>query len=364
MTLYSILLLSFFSTFTSCNGQNKPKVQQEKPVEVGVTVSSLDKTIWAIYQDKNTNYWFGSKENGVYFYNGKQIKHMTVKDGLVSNEIRGFQEDSEGNIFIETERGVSKYDGRTFKTLQIANPEFPTNNWVLEPDDLWFRMGSGNDRLYRFDGKHLHSLKLPQSPQEDDFKSKNKNASSRPYALYTIYKDRKGIMWFGTASVGVCRFDGKTLSWHYEKQLQTTPEGGDFGTRAIFEDKEGKFWINNTRFRYSLNPNSSIAINFQKEDGIGYLDETDKKEFAFFLSMTEDNEGNLWMATYDNGVWKYNGKKLIHYPIRDGETDVLLFTIFKDNKGVLWLGSHNAGVYKFNGKTFDKMFENTNAAVK
>jgi hypothetical protein len=60
------------------------------------------------------------------------------------------------------------------------------------------------------------------------------------------------------------------------------------------------------------------------------------------------------MATYENGVWKYNGKELIHYPVKAGETDVLLFTINKDNKGVLWLGTHNAGVYTFNGHTFEK----------
>jgi hypothetical protein len=50
-------------------------------------------------------------------------------------------------------------------------------------------------------------------------------------------------------------------------------------------------------------------------------------------------------------------KNYIHYPIKDGETDVLLFTIYKDNKGVLWLGSHNAGVYKFNGHSFEKFLK-------
>lgn len=358
MVVYTILLISFFLSFTSCNEQNNSKTQQEKIIEIGITVPSVDKTIWAIYQDKSTNYWFGSKENGVYYYNGQQIKHITVKDGLVSNEIRGFQEDSEGNIFIETERGVSRFDGQTFKTLQIANPESPTNDWVLEPDDLWFRMGFSNyNGPYRFDGKYLHYLKFPKSPQEDALYSKESNSSLRPYGLYTIYKDRKGFMWFGTSHLGFCRFDGKTISWHYEEQLQTTPSGGSFGSRAIFEDNEGKFWINNSRFRYNLKPNSSINIDFQKEDGIGYLNKGNKREFPFFLSITEDNEGNLWMVTYDNGVWKYNGKELIHYPIKDGETDVLLFTIFKDNKGVLWLGRHNAGVYKFNGKSFEKMFK-------
>ena len=140
MALYTILLLSFFSAFTSCNGQNSFKTPEER-IEIGVTVSQLDKTIWVIYQDKQSNFWFGSKGNGVFYYNGQLLKHITIQDGLVSNEIRGFQEDPAGNIFIETEQGVSRFDGQSFKTLRIANPEFPTNDRRLEPDDLWFRIG-------------------------------------------------------------------------------------------------------------------------------------------------------------------------------------------------------------------------------
>jgi ligand-binding sensor domain-containing protein len=339
LTLLTIFLVSFFVS---------------NSIDTGVTVTQLDKTIWTIYQDKKSNYWFGSKENGVYFYNGQQLKHITTETGLVSNEIRGIQEDANGNIFFDTEKGVSKFDGYTFKTLKLANPASPLNDWVLKPDDLWFRMASTKSGVYRFDGKYLHYLKFPTSPQENMFYTKNPNTSLKPYGLYTIYKDRKGYMWFGTASLGVCRYDGRTLNWHYEEQLQTTPNGGDFGTRAIFEDKNGKFWINNTRFRYVIETFGNKSVTFKKESGIGYLNKTNKMEFPFFLSITEDNKGNLWMATYENGVWKYNGKELIHYPVKDGETDVLLFTIYKDNKGVLWLGTHNAGVYTFNGHTFEK----------
>ncbi len=359
MTIFIITLISFFTIFSSCNGQNNSKTQEEKKTEIGVPVSQLDNTIWAIYQDKKSNYWFGSKENGVFYYNGKQLKQLTIKDGLVSNEVRGFQEDSLGNIFIETEKGVSKFDGHSFKTLEIKDTYSPSDKWSLKPSDLWFRIGFSKNGVYRFDGEYLHYLKFPKSPQEDEFygKSSNANTSLRPYGLYTIYKDPMGVMWFGTASLGVCRFDGKTITWHYENQLQKTPSGGDFGTRSIFEDKDGRFWINNTRFRYQILTNHTINIDLKKEVGVGYINKNNETEFPFFLSITQDNEGNLWMVTYENGVWKYNGKELINYPIKDGETDVMLFTIYKDKKGVLWLGTFNAGVYKYNGKSFDK-FEN------
>ena len=55
MVLYTILLISFFSTYTSCNGQINSKTQEDKTTPIGVTVSQIDKTIWVIYQDKKSN---------------------------------------------------------------------------------------------------------------------------------------------------------------------------------------------------------------------------------------------------------------------------------------------------------------------
>ena len=55
LALLPIFLVSFFVS---------------NSIDTGVTVTQLDKTIWTIYQDKKSNYWFGCKENGVYYYNG------------------------------------------------------------------------------------------------------------------------------------------------------------------------------------------------------------------------------------------------------------------------------------------------------
>ena len=64
--------------------------------------------------------------------------------------------------------------------------------------------------------------------------------------------------------------------------------------------------------------------------------------------------GVLWMATYGYGVWRYDGEKVTRYPVKDGDKEITLFSIYKDNRGDLWLGTHEAGAYKFNGKTFEK----------
>ncbi len=70
------------------------------------------------------------------------------------------------------------------------------------------------------------------------------------------------------------------------------------------------------------------------------------------MSIAQDDKGDIWMATYDAGVWRYDGQKITHYPVKNGEYGVLIFSIYKDNQGVLWLGTFNAGALRFNGESF------------
>ncbi|HUM47051.1 MAG TPA: hypothetical protein PLD84_08990, partial [Chitinophagales bacterium] len=163
-----------------------------------------------------------------------------------------------------------------------------------------------------------------------------------------------------TSNLGIYRFDGKSLSWMYEKHLTDILEtGGSFGIRSMFEDEEGKYWFCNTSYRYHIDTHDSIAngrsfIRYKKEKGIGLVKAIDGKDLIYYMSITEDIKHNLWMATYADGVWQYDGKNLTRYAVKDGQKDIKLFSIYKDNIGVLWLGTHEGGAYKFNGQAFEK----------
>jgi ligand-binding sensor domain-containing protein len=201
-------------------------------------------------------------------------------------------------------------------------------------------------------GNNCTTLNSQNSPQEDHFRSKHPNASHNPYGVYSIFKDRKNHVWFGTSDMGVYRFDGTTISYLYEKQLTVTPNDGSFGIRSIAEDKNGYFWICNANYKYEiLNTN---ALNNGQPSKIPYKRITGVKSEEYFLSIVADDNEDLWMLTYDNGVWRNNGHELIHYPLEGGENNAKLFSLYKDKKGGLWLGTQHAGVYKFNGKSFEK----------
>ena len=361
----TIVLIGILTILSSCIGHStsvrtdSSLRNQNKAVSIGDTVSEMDKGILVIFQDSKDNYWFGGGESGVYKYDGASLVLYSVKEGLPGNKVLGIQEDKLGNIYFDSSEGVSKFDGQKFTTLEVKDNSASRNKWKLEPDDLWFRMGWDKNGPYRYDGKLLYQLEFPKTDQVDEFYAKYPNASYNPYGIYTLYKDSEGTMWFGTSSLGVCRFDGKTIDWLYERQLTETPSGGAFGIRSIIEDRDGYFWFCNTRYRYDIlanNPESTGAnhINYRKEKGVRYSNDNSKIDFPYFMSIAEDSNGDLWMATHSDGVWRNDDEKLIHYPIKDGETDVLLFSIYKDNQGTLWLGTHNAGVYKYDGSNFEK----------
>lgn len=353
-----LLLIGVLIIVFACN--RKPSSKQTKTTakttSVGKVVTVIDPSIWVIYQDKKANFWFGSKENGVFRYNGQQITQFTKDDGLWGNQIRGIKEDAVGTLFFETTSGINSFDGVTLKSLTVKSKDSTASQWKLEPNDLWFSAGYHNNGAYRYDGKELHFLEFPKSPQEANFTSKYPNASHNPYGVYSIFKDRNGNLWFGTSDMGMYRFDGKTISYLYEKQLTETPSGGAFGIRSIAEDEKGYFWICNADYKYKMLPTNTestalIPIQYERQQGV----KNTEKETEYFLSILADNHKNLWMLSFESGVWKNDGHALTHYPLVDDGSAVKPFSMYKDNQGVLWVGTQSSGVFKFNGTSFEKV---------
>ena len=344
MKLNILLFLTILSLFTSCNGQPSNQNGSTRRFVNGNTVKALGNSIMLVYQDKKNVYWFGSWETGVYKYDGKELVNYTTEHGLINNRIDEIKEDDSGNIYFVSANAtsvISRFNGNTFTTLSAI----PSANWKLEPTDLWFKHSYGNTgKVYRYDGINLYELQLPNPPN-----------LSNPFDVYSIYKDQKGFIWFGTNPIGVCRYDGKSFEWITEEDVTEFRNEGANGVRSIAEDKNGDFWFN-TEFRYGVYDSLTLKSNkfYTRNKSIGGLDGKIDSHLDEYLSSVRDNDGNLWFVTYRDGVWKYDGTKIKHYTVQDNSKDITLFSIYKDNNGDLWLGTHENGTYKFNGTSFEK----------
>ena len=96
----------------------------------------------------------------------------------------------------------------------------------------------------------------------------------------------------------------------YEKDLTIVPNGGSFGIRSIYEDREGHYWFCNTQHRYDINLEAtakSDRLQYNKIKGIGDANVFGGNEYIYYSHIIEDQHGDIWLTTWSEGVYKYDG---------------------------------------------------------
>jgi ligand-binding sensor domain-containing protein len=71
----------------------------------------------------------------------------------------------------------------------------------------------------------------------------------------------------------------------------------------------------------------------------------------YVVDVLEDSKGNLWFATLNNGIAKYDGKTLKYFTRADGLPNNRVVSIVEDKTGILWIGT-GLGISKYDGITF------------
>ncbi|MFO0784551.1 MAG: two-component regulator propeller domain-containing protein, partial [Phycisphaerales bacterium] len=350
----SLLAITAFSACTVAPASNGERSARA----LGETVAEVDPSYGGVFQDKDHNLWFSGGSQGVYRTDGKPggtITRFTSKDGLPSDQVGEIQQHAPtGDILLSTANGFCRFDGHAFTTLSAADPS--KSEWRLQPDDLWFPAGQDTGAVYRYDGKVLHRLAFPKTKAGDAAtlpRDQYPNAKYSPYDVYIIFKDSRGHIWFGTAILGACRYDGTSFAWFAKPGLDL----GSFGTRSIIEDKAGKFWFSSTLNRYAIDAipasrdeHGDVAIKYHTEPGFG----GDGDPFSVFMSAVKDKNGDIWMATLGAEVFRFDGLKLTKIPVEFKERAMFGIHVYKDRQDNLWLGSQKDGVYKLNGERFER----------
>lgn len=348
-----ILTLTLFMSSCLGKGGNQSLTQ---PADFhadasGDTVGQLGNNIMVIYQDSRKTHWFGSWETGVYAYDGNVMVQYTMRNGLPSNRVEEIKEDKLGNVFINTSAGLCKFvDDRMVPLLEALTED---STWQLQPDDLWFKC---SDRGYvcRYDGQRLHRLRIPKNKLGEEYLARNPY-SKTAYTPYSIYQDRKGNVWFGTEVVGAFRYNGEAFDWITESDVTELHGGPVNGVRSIIEDREGYFWFNSA-FRYKVWDRALVegGTFHERLPSIGSLDGRSDGDLVEYLSIAKDQKQDLWIATYEDGVWKIEGQEVKHFSVLEEGANIKLFYIYVDRENNIWLGTHENGAYRYEGKTFTR----------
>lgn len=346
-----IILILILTLNFSC--AEKRSTEGERNMSEVKAISKTDtlkftSAIRAIFQDRKGNYWFGSHNEGVCFYNGKSFVYYTTDDGLSDNQIRSIQEDKNGNIWIGTANGISLYVEGNFTNYPPKN-----NNpidWNVANGDLWFYAWE-EDGINRFDGINMNYLIFPK-PKEYKYGSS--------LGVTGITKDNQGKVWIATYAA-LFSFDGKKLNTFDNESFNLNTDE-TLHIRSVLADSKGRIWIGNNGIGVLLMEDNSI-INFSEENNLIHPTSTrsgDNKSQPSTLEHTfaieEDSQGNIWFGDVYTGAWKYDGKTLKNYLVNDNPSKPMIWTIYKDNKDNLLFGMADGNIFKFNGKAFEKQF--------
>ncbi len=141
--------------------------------------------------------------------------------------------------------------------------------------------------------------------------------------VQTIIQDKKKLMWLGT-NLGLYNYDGAAF-----KLLATKQSGADVFITALFCDKQGTIWVGLKSGKIAQVKNDSLTLFIMDE---GFPKET-------ITGIIEDNLGNIWISTYGEGCYVWNGKRLYNFSKEDVLADKYVYCIATDNSGRIWLGS-------------------------
>jgi ligand-binding sensor domain-containing protein len=203
--------------------------------------------------------------------------------------------------------------------------------------------------------------------------------------IRSIFQDSKGNLWFGTISEGVVRYDVKTLTYF------SNPDGFYNSTvYAINEDKNGNLWFGTDQGVYKYDSRRAVGKtfrNYNQKDGLSHIDITRKgilvdqsgtiwvgthggvfrynpsadsnggQSFSLFqplppinvAGIMEDKSGNIWFASSDKGVFRYDGKTILNFNKKEGLGENYAGGMAQDKAGNMWFTMKN-GICKYDGK--------------
>jgi len=286
---------------------------------LGVPDGLPDNSVRSLLEDREGQLWIGT-EGGVSRYDGERFVTYTTQDGLPNNRVVSLLEDQEGQLWIGTEGGVSRYDGERFVTYTTQDG-LPNNRVVSLLEDregqLWIGTEGG---VSRYDGERFVTY-TTQDGLPNNY-------------VVSLLEDREGQLWIGTTD-GASRYDGERFVTY------TTQDGlPNNYVVSLLEDREGQLWIGTTGgvSRYD----GERFVTYTTQDGL-----PDNGVW----SLLEDQEGQLWIGT-DRGVSRYDGERFVTYTTQDGLSNNWVRSLLEDRTGQLWIGTDKGGVSRYDGERF------------
>jgi ligand-binding sensor domain-containing protein len=345
-----------------------PKTREVKQFPQGSSDGAvLPGATIAMAEDADGGLWFGT-------YHGaarrdpktQQFTTFTLKDGLISKEIRAVAKDSEGAMWFGTDKGLSRLDPKTRAFTSLTRKD------GLTDDDVRTLLVDAEGALWiGTDGGGLSRL----DPKTRAFTSFTPRGDLAAWWAPGIAFDTDGAIWFGMdlSSGAARRLNPKTGAW----TSFTSRDGlNQIDHKAVFLDGNGAIWLGGHRFDAKTGAFSRVldsvksavvkdaggGIWFETWDGVKHADLEEEEVDIYYKhddglagstvnAVAVDAAGGVWVGTND-GASRIDrkSKTVTTFKERDGLPEASITAAFVDKDSVVWLGT-GKGLSRFDPKS-------------
>ncbi|MCX6312421.1 MAG: PAS domain S-box protein [Bacteroidetes bacterium] len=249
----------------------------------------------------------------------------SVKNGLPQAHINCVFQDAAGFIWIGTEAGASRFDGQEFETYDASNGLRGNEVTAITETSHGILLATDSGVAVYFQGK----FKFYKSESGKDF--------SRIYTFFTGLAN-ENLM---ATDKGLFRFeDGK----YYH--LNTGTPLDDLPVRTGYHDVRNNLWI-------GTESNGLFELNYENGRYSNVVfPEQDKIVSAHIRGIVEGEQGELWIATSDQGLLSYDGQALNTIQLPEKLNTKYFTCLQKDAYGDIWLGTWGSGVIRYTKSVF------------
>jgi ligand-binding sensor domain-containing protein/signal transduction histidine kinase len=335
---------SFFKSFiaaalllfnsTLLFSQDIDNLHIEKVQDEGLT----NETITCINQDKNGFMWFGTAE-GVFRYDGYSFKSFRNIPGdsttLVNNQVAALYPEN-NNLWVGTVNGLSCIDVNTQTIKNFILNKFLQINTILPKDDcaLWLATSTG---LYQFNKINHHLNLVPVAGVAVPVNYMTDDGKGHLYLSGT-----NGFCCY-TIATGASKFHGIHIS-RYPKLDKNVRFRLNIGRSAM--DNDGNLWM--ATFEAGL-----VRFNTKNQKIDSWSHQTFDVHILPYITISSvlpDGLGNIWIANREGGLTIFNPakNKFTNYPVEwksENKISGGVISLFCDKAGIFWIGTGN-GIFK------------------
>jgi signal transduction histidine kinase/ligand-binding sensor domain-containing protein len=271
--------------------------------------------------------------------------HLGTRDGLSTNSVHCIMQDHQGFIWIGTENGLQKYDGRKFTTYHRAMGT--SNGLVSDNIEKLFEDRKGVIWIATTKGVCVYDTKLRQFGQVPIIGIDEGTMTVRCFG-----QDKKGAIWLGTLHQGTYSYDtGRKIFSPAFADLS----GFRWKTRLVVEDdKHGWYWLG-CDSGLAVFDIASHAI-YTKDNNPLNIAALGLDEFyhnAVYSMLLDSN--NIWALT-----WKYQARQYHNFRFNVHTGKLVTYNLstvdqrdfWQDSRGNIWLYDYIYELYMAGGDSF------------